>query len=207
MVRLLLFSYKQVWGQLNKYLFIDWLIYSVLFVYFNKPTRRAWHSSLRTPRSSPLGTFREEKHRFSSRSVPQRRWARRNDCFRRVLTQKYYYEITWLFFRIIISFFYYFTFCYSFFRSEHIHWDNPDAPICPEFILGKCENGSQCTSHHCILPYQWQYLDCNDHEWKNLNEEDNERLEKMYCDVTLEKCLNKGIYKSFERHVKICSCI
>ena len=105
MVRLLVFSYKQVWGQLNNYLFIDWLIYSVLFVYFHKPTRRAWHSSLRIPRSSPLGTFREEKHRFSSRNVPQRRWARRNDCFRRVLTQKYYYEITWLFFRIIISFF------------------------------------------------------------------------------------------------------
>ena len=106
MVRLLVFSYKQVWGQLNNYLFIDWLIYSVLFVYFHKPTRRAWHSSLRIPRSSPLGTFREEKHRFSSRNVPQRRWARRNDCFRRVLTQKYYYEITWLFFRIIISFFF-----------------------------------------------------------------------------------------------------
>ena len=92
--------------------------------------------------------------------------------------------------------------------SEHIHWGNPDAPICPEFILGKCKNGSQCTGHHCILPYQWQYLDRNDHEWKNLNEEDNERLEKMYCDETLEKSLNTGIYKSFERHVTIlCSSI
>ncbi|CAH3184147.1 unnamed protein product [Porites lobata] len=63
--------------------------------------------------------------------------------------------------------------------TEHIHWGNPDAPICPEFILGKCKNGSQCTGHHCILPYQWQYSDCNDHKWKNLNEEDNERLEKI----------------------------
>ena len=79
MVRLLLFSI--FWGQLNKYWLIDWLIDSVLFVYFNKPTRRAWHSCLRTPRSSPLGTFREEKRRHSSWNVPQRRRARRNDCF------------------------------------------------------------------------------------------------------------------------------
>ena len=61
--------------------------------------------------------------------------------------------------------------------------DKPDAPICQEFILHKCKNGSKCTGYHCSLPHQWQYVDGQ--EWNSLKEEDNEKLEQMYCAVNL----------------------
>ena len=86
--------------------------------------------------------------------------------------------------------------------SEHIHSDNPDAPICAEFILGKCKNGSKCAGHHCFLPYQWQYSDAG--EWKSLNYKDNERLEKLYCDVTLEEFSPMVVRRSnFRKYVII----
>ena len=75
----------------------------------------------------------------------------------------------------------------------------PDAPICAEYILGKCKNGSTCTGHHCFLPYHWQYTDAG--EWKSFNEKDNEKLEKLYCDVTLEECSATGMQISHERYV------
>ena len=70
--------------------------------------------------------------------------------------------------------------------------DRPDAPICQEFILDKCKNGSKCTGHHCSLPYQWQ--DVDGQEWNSLKEEDNEELEQMYCDVNLSR---KAVQRSY----------
>ena len=38
-------------------------------------------------------------------------------------------------------------------------------------------------------------------EWKSFNEKDNEKLETLYCDVTLEECSATGMQISFERYV------
>ena len=84
--------------------------------------------------------------------------------------------------------------------TGHILVNKPDAPICPEFILSKCKNGSKCTGHHCFLPYHWQYS-ADAGEWKSFNEKDNEKLEKLYCDVILEECSATGMQISFERYV------
>ena len=49
------------------------------------------------------------------------------------------------------------------------------------------------------MPYHWQYTDAG--EWKSLNEKDNEKLEKLYCDVKLEECSATGMQISHERYV------
>ena len=79
-----------------------------------------------------------------------------------------------------------------------VHDSKPDAPICSEFILGKCKKGFKCPEHHCSLPFHWQYK-LPDDEWKSFNETDNEKLEKLYCDVTLESCSATGFKISLER--------
>ena len=79
--------------------------------------------------------------------------------------------------------------------SKPLLLDRPDAPICQEFILDKCKNGSKCTGHHCSLPYQWQYVDGQ--EWNSLKEQDNEKLEQMYCDVNLEEFSPKVFRRSY----------
>ena len=84
--------------------------------------------------------------------------------------------------------------------TGHTLVNKPDLPICAEFILSKCKNGSKCTGHHCFLPYHWQYS-ADAGEWKSFNEKDNEKLEKLYCDVTLEECSATGMQISFERYV------
>ena len=83
--------------------------------------------------------------------------------------------------------------------TGHILVNKPDLPICAEFILSKCKNGSKCTGHHCVLPYHWQYNNAG--EWKSFNEKDNEKLETLYRDVTLEECSATGMQISFERYV------
>ena len=83
--------------------------------------------------------------------------------------------------------------------TGNILFNKPEAPICAEYILGKCKNGSKCTGHHCFLPYHWQYTDAG--EWKSFNEKDNQKLEKLYCDVTLEECSATGMQISRERYV------
>ena len=83
--------------------------------------------------------------------------------------------------------------------TGNILFNKPEAPICAEYILGKCKNGSKCTGHHCFLPYHWQYTDAG--EWKSFNEKDNQKLEKLYCDVTLEECSATGMQISHERYV------
>ncbi|XP_073241982.1 uncharacterized protein [Porites lutea] len=82
--------------------------------------------------------------------------------------------------------------------TGHILVNEPDAPICAEFIVSKCKNGSKCTGHHCSLPYHWQYSNAG--EWKSFNEKDNEKLETLYCDVTLEECSATGMQISFESY-------
>ncbi|XP_067017330.1 serine-rich adhesin for platelets-like [Acropora muricata] len=67
----------------------------------------------------------------------------------------------------------------------HIHGDNPDAPICKDFLLGNCKKGSKCHGHHCTLPFQWQYNSYG--EWITFNDGDNEKFEKLYCDVNVDK--------------------
>ena len=84
--------------------------------------------------------------------------------------------------------------------TGHILFNKPEAPICAEYILGKCKNGSKCTGHHCFLPYHWQYS-ADAGEWKSFNEKDNEKLEKLYCDVSLKECSATGTQISFERYV------
>ena len=86
-------------------------------------------------------------------------------------------------------------------RSGHVHQDKPDAPICSDFLLGKCKKGVRCSGHHCSLPFHWQYKVPDVDEWKSFTETDNETLEKLYCDVMLEDCSASGFQISFERQV------
>ena len=62
----------------------------------------------------------------------------------------------------------------------HVHEDGA-ATICSDFILGQCKNGPKCSSHHCSLPYQWQFKDQAE-KWQSFAEVDNENLERFYCD-------------------------
>ena len=70
--------------------------------------------------------------------------------------------------------------------TGHIHADKPDAPICSDFLLGKCKKGFKCQGNHCPLPFRWQYNIIG--EWNSFMNGDNEQLEKLYCDVNLERC-------------------
>jgi len=81
-------------------------------------------------------------------------------------------------------------------ETVHIHQGSPDAPICSDFILGKCKKGLKCPNHHCPLPFHWQY-NVNG-AWKSFSEQDNEKLEKFYCDVKLEECTATDVQISFE---------
>ena len=83
--------------------------------------------------------------------------------------------------------------------TVHIHQERPETHICSDFLLGKCKKGVKCPGHHCSLPYHWQYKVSEVDEWKSFSETDNETLEKLYCDVTLENCLATGLQISFER--------
>jgi len=83
--------------------------------------------------------------------------------------------------------------------TGHVHHNKPDIPICSDFILGKCKKGFKCPGHHCLLPFHWQYK-LPDDEWKSFNEADNEKLEKLYCDVTLEEWSATGYHISLERY-------
>ena len=88
--------------------------------------------------------------------------------------------------------------------TGHVHHRKPGAPICSEFLLGKCRKGKKCSAHHCSLPYHWQYRVGQDDVWKvwkSFSEADNEKLEKLYCDVMLEECSATGFQLSFERQV------
>jgi len=69
--------------------------------------------------------------------------------------------------------------------AGHIRGDNPDAAICKDFLLGNCKKGSKCHGHHCTLPFQWQYNSYG--EWITFNDGDNEKFEKLYCDVNVDE--------------------
>ena len=87
--------------------------------------------------------------------------------------------------------------------AGHVHQDKPDAPICSDFLLGKCKKSVKCSEHHCSLPYHWQYKVPEAGEWKSFIETDNETLEKLYCNVTLENCSASGFQISVERQVAL----
>ncbi|XP_074636867.1 uncharacterized protein LOC141895017 isoform X2 [Acropora palmata] len=70
-------------------------------------------------------------------------------------------------------------------KQGHIRGDNPDAAICKDFLLGNCKKGSKCHGHHCTLPFQWQYNSYG--EWITFNDGDNEKFEKLYCDVNVDE--------------------
>ena len=74
--------------------------------------------------------------------------------------------------------------------TGHTHQDNPHAPICPQFLIGRCDKGLACTKLHCSLPYHWQYKVSLFDEWKCFIVKDNLALEKMYCDVNVEMVVN-----------------
>ena len=44
-----------------------------------------------------------------------------------------------------------------------------------------CHQGSKCESHHCPLPYHWQYRQSLE-GWKSFTKEDNCRIEELFCD-------------------------
>ena len=79
----------------------------------------------------------------------------------------------------------------------HVHEDTPNEPICSDFLLGKCKKGFKCRGHHCALPFHWQYT--SDGEWRSFNEQDNEKVERLYCNVMLEECTATNVQISFER--------
>ena len=85
--------------------------------------------------------------------------------------------------------------------TGHVHQIKPDLPICSDFLLGKCKKGSKCSGRHCSLPFHWQYKVSEVDEWKSFCETDNEKLEELYCDVTLEERSESGFQISFERQV------
>ena len=87
--------------------------------------------------------------------------------------------------------------------TGHVHRYKPDTPICSDFILGKCKKGFKCSGHHCPLPYHWQYRVEEADVWKSFSETDNEKLEKLYCDVMLEEYSATSFQISFERQVVV----
>ena len=74
--------------------------------------------------------------------------------------------------------------------TSHTHLDKPDAPICPQFLIGRCDKGPACTKLHMSLPYHWQYRVSLFDDWKSFTDEDNLALEKMYSDVNVETLVN-----------------
>ena len=70
------------------------------------------------------------------------------------------------------------------------HQDKPDASICPQFLVGRCDKGSACTELHCSLPFHWQYKVSLFDEWKCFTDEDNLAVEKMYCDENVGTLVN-----------------
>lgn len=80
-----------------------------------------------------------------------------------------------------------------------IRQDTPEEPICSDFLLGKCKKGSTCRKHHWASPFHWQYLSGDN--WRSFTEEDNEKIEKVYCDEKLDECTVADVKISFERHV------
>ena len=106
MVRLLLFSI--FWGQLNKYWLIDWLIdWLIRFYLFILINLQEGPDTVACELLAPrrLGRFERKNVDTPRETSPSGEERGETTVFRRVLTQKYYYEITWLFFRIVISFF------------------------------------------------------------------------------------------------------
>ena len=72
------------------------------------------------------------------------------------------------------------------FYTDHIHVDQPNAPICSSFLVGDCAKGIRCLNHHCSLPYHWQYKVPNVDAWNSFSGEDNATLERLYCDINVE---------------------
>ena len=66
-----------------------------------------------------------------------------------------------------------------YFISGHIHYSS-QVHICPDFIAGMCHQGSKCESHHCPLPYHWQYR-LSLEGWKSFTAEDNCKIEELFC--------------------------
>ena len=62
----------------------------------------------------------------------------------------------------------------------HIHYSS-QVHICSDFITGMCHQGGKCESHRCPLSYHWQYR-LPLEGWKSFTEEDNCRLEELFCD-------------------------
>jgi len=82
--------------------------------------------------------------------------------------------------------------------TGHTHQDKPDASICPQFLIGRCDKGSACTELHCSLPYHWQYKVSLFDEWKCFTDEDNLALETLYCDVNVGTLVNFKPAKSLD---------
>ena len=85
-----------------------------------------------------------------------------------------------------------------------IHVDNPDAPICQDFLIGSCKLGKRCLKHHCSLPYHWQYKVPNVNVWNSFGDKDNTTLERLYCDVNSARMAFKPVktlnFSSAERY-------
>ena len=62
----------------------------------------------------------------------------------------------------------------------HIHYSS-QVYICTDYITGICQQGSKCDTHHCPLPYHWQYR-LSLEGWKSFSTEDNRKMEDLYCD-------------------------
>lgn len=62
----------------------------------------------------------------------------------------------------------------------HIHYSS-QVHICTDYITGICQQGSKCDTHHCPLPYHWQYR-LSLEGWKSFSTEDNRKIEDLYCD-------------------------
>ena len=82
--------------------------------------------------------------------------------------------------------------------TGHTHRDKPDAYICPQFLIGRCDKGSACTALHCSLPYHWQYKVSLFDEWECFTNKDNLALEKLYCDVNVGMLVNFKPAGSFD---------
>lgn len=66
------------------------------------------------------------------------------------------------------------------FFSGHIHYSS-QVHICTHYITGICQKGSKCDTHHCPLPYHWQYH-LSLEGWKSFNAADNRKIEELFCD-------------------------
>lgn len=71
--------------------------------------------------------------------------------------------------------------------EENVAAGEKTVEVCHYNLRGRCSWGSKCRDIHCDLPYQWRWRRRRSLFWAVYSEEENDRIERAYCDPTNEK--------------------